>query len=206
MNPYEKSDPVKYYKIPVEYTPDKGSCTPRSIQYDKDATTSSTCPEKERITNTTKDISKGIANLNIDAWVTHVNAVANTSDARFFLLRMLESNDLQFDLSMYEHDTDLVVYRDGDIVKINRAKNVLDKVNKYTNDTIPNVVETGKFGPGSLTSHFGVCNSFSYKLGKFARRVGVWILLLLFLALFAYIIWEYFKHKNKSYSKIQATV
>lgn len=186
-------------EIPKEYTPVDGSCTPVSIQIDENGVpfvNPSKCPTRVKSTTTTKDKTKAIASLNVDGWKKYLSGKPQFK--RFFLLRLLESDKIKFDLSTYE-DTDgnePVVYMDGKDEKVALASEVKDKVAIYRNHSNPNPSADGKSGSGTVTGVFGICNNQEYKLHKFGRRVGIWIVLALVLGLGIFLLVTYLRGRT----------
>jgi hypothetical protein len=187
----------KYLQIPKEYgndgTDNGGSCTPSSIQIDPNAGEKSdfyNCPTRASANsfNPTDDELTGIASLNIKEWTNYLENHPSPQYARFYLLRLLESDKIKFDLTTYEEpngDEPIVYMKDGiEIVDI--AKNVKDKAYKYTNSKEQNPSHLSKSGPGIIEGNFGVCNTREFQLQQFSRKIGIWILLVIVIGLFIY--------------------
>lgn len=185
--------------IPPEYRPAEGSCTPASIQIDPDADAPgnySKCPTQVKSTTTTKEKTKAIASLNVDEWKDYLSKQPQFK--RFFLLRLLESDKIKFDLTTYEDKdgNEPVVYMDGKDEKVALASEVKDKVAIYRNHSDPNPSAGGKSGSGTVKGVFGICNNQEYKLHKFGRRVGIWIVLALVLGLGIFLLVTYLRSKG----------
>lgn len=65
---------------------------------------------------------------------------------------------------------------DGKDEKFALASDVKDKVTIYRDHSEQNPSD-GKSGSGTVKGIFGICNNQKYKLQKFRRIVGVWIVL-----------------------------
>ena len=198
-----KTEDNKYMKIPDQFMKagDNGkSCTPQSIQIANDGTqnyngNSDNCGILNgviyKVNDTTSTIQQGGASLNITEWKEYANK--NPGLARFLLLRFIESPDdqLKIDLSMYEDESDPVVYRENNVEKIDLAKNVKDKATYYRNDKNPNPTADAKSGSGKLTGLFGVCHNQSYKLQVVMRKVFWYTLPTILMIFFMYEIIRY---------------
>ena len=170
-----------YYVIPSEYSPKEGSCTPTNIQIDSNSAAAPSswtpgCPTRVKSTSSTKDTSNAIANLNVAGWKDYLKTTP-PQFARFFLLRLLESSKVRFDLSTYEdeHGNEPVIYMDGKDEKVDLAKNLGDKASIYRNHLQSPPSALGKAGAGTVKGLFGVCNNQEYKLRKFSRTWGLGI-------------------------------
>jgi hypothetical protein len=195
----------KYMKIPDQFMKagDNGkSCTPQSIQIASDGTQiyngdSDNCGilngviYKINENDTTSTIQQGGASLNITKWKDYANK--NPGLARFLLLRFIESPDdqLKIDLSMYEDESDPVVYKENNVEKIDLAKNVKDKATYYRNDKNPKATAAAKSGSGKLTGLYGVCHNQSYKLQVGMRKVFWYTLPTILMIFFMYEIIRY---------------
>lgn len=187
----------KYLQIPKEYgndpTGDGGSCTPSSIQIEVGAPTVSdfdNCPTRASASsfNPTDDPLNGIASLNIEDWRKYLENHPSPQYARFYLLRLLESDKIKFDLTTYEEATgdEPIVYMKNGIEIVDIARNVLDKAYKYTNSKEQKPNHLSKSGPGIIEGNFGVCNTREFQLQQFSKKIGIWILLGIVIALFIY--------------------
>ncbi len=189
-----------YYQIPQEYRPAEGSCTPASIQINSTADAPdnySKCPTQVSSTvDKTADKTKAIASLNVDGWKNYLPGKPQFK--RFFLLRLLESDKIKFDLTTYEDKdgNEPVVYMDGKDEKVALASEVKDKVAIYRNHSDPNPSAGGKSGSGTVKGVFGICNNQEYKLHKFGRRVGIWIVLALVLGLGIFLLVTYLRSRG----------
>ena len=186
-----------YLKIPIQYgndaTGNGGSCTPSSIQIQSGAskvTDFDKCPTRASTDsfNSTDDDLTGMASLNIEEWTKYLKNHSSPQYARFYLLRLLESDKIKFDLTTYEEPNgdEPIVYMKNGIEIVDIAKNVLDKAYKYTNSKEQNPSHLSKSGPGIIEGNFGVCNTREYQIQQFTRKIGIWILLVIILALFIY--------------------
>ena len=191
-----------YHLIPDEYTPDRGDCTPGFIQIIPGEPAGSapftpSCPSKVSSTSPTTDISSAISALNVVQWDNYINEVS-PQFARFFLLRLLESPKVRFDLTTYEDEkgNEPVVYMDGYDEKVDLAKNLGDKAYKYRNHTGSQPSTQGKSGSGTVKGLFGVCNNQQYKLRKFSRTWGIGIIILILLLLGGILLYTSIKSKK----------
>ena len=191
-----------YFKIPDEYTPDGGDCTPGFIQINPGAPPApssfkTSCPSKVSSTSPTQDISSAISTLNVVQWDEYIKEVS-PQFARFFLLRLLESPKVRFDLTTYEDEkgNEPVVYMDGYDEKVDLAKNLGDKAYKYRNHTGSQPSTQGKSGSGTVKGLFGVCNNQQYKLRKFSRTWGIGIIILILLLLGGILLYTSIKSKK----------
>ena len=200
-----EKDKKEYYKIPVQYTSKDGKCTPGKLEYDKDDNNDDfdSCPTKSGKLIKTENESEGIANLNISDWKKYLENGKNIPFARFFLLRLLESDSVRFDLSTYEDKdgNEPVVYKKNMEEFVDLAKNVKDKVAKYRNDKNQEPTESAKTGSGTIIGLFGICNNQQYKLRQFARKIGIWIVLLIVIGLGIFLLVTYMRNKSSSENK-----
>lgn len=185
--------------IPPEYRQAEGSCTPASIQIDpaaEPADNYSKCPTQVKSTTQTTNKKQAIASLNVDEWKKYLPDKPQFK--RFFLLRLLESDKIKFDLTTYEDKdgNEPVVYMDGKDEKVALASEVKDKVAIYRNHSDPNPSAGGKSGSGTVKGVFGICNNQEYKLHKFGRRVGIWIVLALVLGLGIFLLVTYLRSRG----------
>ena len=203
LNPSQSKDnKYPYYQIPQAYRPAEGSCTPASIQINSAADGppidyKSKCPTQVSSTaEKTNDPKMAIASLNVDGWKEYL--LKQPQFKRFFLLRLLESDKIKFDLTTYEDKdgNEPVVYMDGKDEKVALASEVKDKVAIYRNHSDPNPSAGGKSGSGTVTGVFGICNTQEYKLHKFGRRVGIWIVLALVIGLGIFLLVTYLRRRG----------
>jgi len=194
-------------RIPDEYTPKDGGCTPQSIQInpnssDPPSSYTPSCPSKvNQHLPPTPDDQYSVASLNTEEWQTYITK-HKPQYVRFFLLRLLESSTIRFDLSTYEDENgdEPVVYMDGLDEKVDLAKNLdKSKMYKYRNHIQTAPSQFGKSGSGTITGPFGVCNNNEYKVQQFSKKFGIYIILFIVLSLGGYLLFTQLKqNKNKN--------
>ena len=157
--------------------------------------------------STTTDVD-GVMNLNTVDWEDWVNNPPSGWDsndmkllARFILLKLSVG---MVDFSIYTKDNEIVVYTDADgqtqtdLAK-NVSKNNSGAIYKWQpTQGVPSELLDGWTGGGLLTGVIGTCNDNTYKLHKFMRNIGGYIMLLLVIFVFGYM---YFTTKKASGNK-----
>lgn len=202
-----KNSREEQLKIPDEYTPKDGGCTPQSIQIDPTSSDppnpyTPSCPSKvNQNLPTTTDDQYSVASLNTTEWSNYINKDSvKPQYVRFFLLRLLESSTIRFDLSTYEDEDgdEPVVYMDGLDEKVDLAKNLdKSKLYKYRNHSQVNPSQFGKSGSGTITGLFGVCNNNEYKIQQFSKKIGIYIIIFIVLLLCGYLLFTQLKQNKK---------
>lgn len=176
------------------------------------------CPEYYDINDNLKETEldvDGVMNLNTDEWNQWVSKGPSGSDwdsddmkmlARFILLKLSVN---MVDFSIYNRDNEIVLYTDIDgQTQINLAKNVTKNnsgvIYKWApTQGAPSDLLDGWTGGGLLIGMTGTCNDNTYKLHKFMRNIGVYIMLLLVIFVFGYM---FFTWKNANGNKNSSTI
>ena len=174
-------------------------------------------PTQSDLKPTTTDVD-GIMNLNTVDWQSWVNNPPSdwTSNdmkllARFILLRLSVG---MVDFSIYTNDNELVIYTDTDgQIQTDLAKNVSENksgdIYKWQpTQGVPSDLLDGWTGGGLLSGVTGICNDNTYKLHKFMRNIGGYIMLLLVIFVFGYMFFTWKKangNKNSSNTAAKTT-
>jgi hypothetical protein len=216
-----------YYQIPNAFIGadsggDSAVCTPSTIrvcdQGEVCITTSdftSVCrnnktsyqqgiPFDKTILSKTSIPYSGIANLNLDEWVTYLKNDDQTQTRALFARFVLCDIIGNIELHHYIRQNELIKFTDtNNNVIIDVAGN-----KTYPNDTYmfhPNSnfsdMSTSYNGSGYLRGQVGYVNDNTYKFQKFMKKIGVWILLAILLLTLIYMFF-----KRKSDSKLQQKV
>lgn len=167
--------------------------------------------------STTTDVD-GVMNLNTVDWEDWVNNPPSgwTSNdmkmlARFILLKLSVS---MVDFSIYTNDNEIVVYTDNDRqTQMDLAKNVITnnsgEIYKWQpSQGAPSELLDGWTGGGLLIGVTGTCDDNTYKLHKFMRNIGGYIMLLLVIFVFGYMFFTTKKasgNKNSSNTAAKTT-
>jgi hypothetical protein len=180
-NPY-KNEGV--YLIPDEYRTDGGNptssmCTPKHLQFSTNSDNPiNGCPlvTGEQYLNTGTKDEEGIANLNTEEWDTYLQKTNNSQFARFLLLYIINKN---LDTSIYIDENEIIgcVNSKGQRV-FDIASNVKpnQKYKFLPNNPIDNFNDGISKG-GIVTGSFGICQDNAYKLNKFMKTIGIWIII-----------------------------
>ena len=195
---------IEKYKIPEQYlksgnSDDVGKCTPSALQGVGPITNFDSCPQYGTPITTTSDTksSTTLASLNINGWKDYLSSdddnLTRTKLSRFILYILISENPL----TIYISDDELVRFnnKDGNIV-IGLAKDHKDECYKFSPSSINNFRDGINSG-GTLSGMFGICNDNNYKLHKFMRKIGIWIILVIVLIFFAFLFYQWKFNKNK---------
>jgi len=174
-------------------------------------------PSQTELTRTTTDVD-GVMNLNTvdwEYWVNNPPAEWTINDmkmlARFILLKLSVS---MVDFSIYTNDNEIVVYTDNDEhTQMDLAKNVIKnnsgEIYKWQpSQGAPSELLDGWTGGGLLIGVTGTCDDNTYKLHKFMRNIGGYIMLLLVIFVFGYMFFTTKKasgNKNSSNTAAKTT-
>ena len=142
-----------------------------------------------------------VANSNATEWNNWLNSDPTNRApwARFVLIYLLnEHMSAKIDLnSFFDPDKEIVRYVDPDKgVLLGTGKIAQNFCQRYQpQDGILNYV-TGSAEPGTITAMVGVCNDTTYKFHQFARKIGVWIILIFVVLVLLYILKGVIKPKK----------
>lgn len=202
---YNPEDTGGVYLIPDEYRTDGGNpsssiCTPKHIQFSELSNNPiNGCPlvTGKNYLNSGSADQEGIANLNIDEWNTYLQNPKNSQFARFLLLYIINKN---LDTSIYINENEIVGYVNSSGLRIyDIASNVpTNKKYKFLPINPIDNFNDGISKGGLISGYFGVCQDNDYKLNKFMRHVGIWIMLGILILTILFII---FKYKQTKISK-----
>lgn len=181
------------YLIPDEYRTDGGNptssiCTPKHIQFSESSNNPiNGCPlvTGQNYLNSGPDSQEGIANLNIKEWSSYLQKPNNSQFARFLLLYIINKN---LDTSIYINENEIVGYVNSSGQRIYDIASNIPTNKKYKFSPI-NPIDNFNDGiskGGIVSGSFGVCQDNEYKVNKFMKNIGIYIILgiLLFTILF----------------------
>jgi hypothetical protein len=197
---------ITKYIIPEEYLKDGadknkvGTCTPSSLKLIGNTFNYiETCPESVKVNQLKETIDEEyttLATLNSDKWSEYLkNDDENLSKTKLcrYLLYSITNNPL----NIYISEDELVRFNyDNGKIFAGYAKDQKNECYKFNPITINNYRDGINSG-GKLIGLFGVCNDNSYKLHKFSRKIGIWILLGLILIFFGFLFYQWKSNKNK---------
>ena len=204
-----------FYEIPAEYIQGGkgmgGICTPGVLQLADGALgylrkCNSVIDPVVNSLKTTTNPSLAIANLNTKEWSsylnpTHGDILNRRLFARFVLNDIIAGSNM--DMHIYVNEDEMVRYQGANgQVTYDQAKNVPNKNNiyKFVAHGAPNW-QTGTSSSGVLQGQVGVYNTRSYKLQKFMRKIGIWIILSIVILIILYMMYTSFKKTGKKTEK-----
>lgn len=210
---YNPGGASPYFTIPKQYQQIAGSgtgddqpgkCTPGSIAVDTvsgpdDLTgacqgANATFKPNDASGNSTQDPRKGTANLNVAAWSTYLstNGSAPTDTkanrilfTRWLLYKIVSGNDQQAG-NVYVDENEIVQGPNWIDIAKNRPKDAY----QFKPSTSYDILH-GFNSAGTLAGEVGVWNTRMYQFQQFMRKIGIWILLVIFVGAFGTIM---FKH------------
>jgi hypothetical protein len=174
-----------------------GICTPislKGISINDNTTSPTDCPEyleKGYLkSNNNKETYNTLASLNIDEWIEYLkNDDENLSRTKLcrYLLYSLTSNPL----NIYISDTELVRFNDKNgLTIVGYAKDHKSECYKF-NPLSLNNYRDGINGGGKLVGLYGVCNDNSYKIHKFMRKLGIWLIVCVIFSFFGFLFYQW---------------
>lgn len=183
-------------RIPNEYRIGSGQynfgkCTPRpltTINNDIVGSCTGGCPcfPVLQFSLQEDDPKTILAIANIDAWREYLNdpspdrRLLHQKHARFVM-----SHFLEYPCMFYVHDDELVTVFDN----VFRAKDVIHQTYKFQDyGGNPNIFLVGTESGGHLLGPVGVYNNNSYKLQKFMKSIGIY-LVILFVFIVLLVVW-----------------
>ena len=199
INPHD--DPLEEgWKIPKEFLPVKGTCTPQIVQHPKESNQCSDFAFNDyKLTKFGPEYF--VANFNKEEWSTYLeNYPSYHAFIRFYLWKL---SGMEIDLSIYIDDDELVEFRNlkNNQIEIRKASDVNQDKDGHIFKMIPSSTnyqqQNGMNGGGKITGKVGVCNDNTYKFHKFMRNIGSWIILITILIALVYVMKP---KKNKEYS------
>lgn len=214
----------KYYIIPDVYLPatsalssnsNYGVCTPGFLingtsgnpgPSNNDDLNFAKCPSTGMITQTTSDTSNRkllMSNLNDTEWENYINSddsnMSQSKFARFVLCSILSPQLIP--LNIYISNDEYVICQDenGNTLKPGPAS-IVDPNNKYTYKLSTGVYNFSDalLTGGKLTGIYGVCDDNTYKFHVFMRKIGIWIILGLFLLACGYMAYTTYKNNQQA--------
>jgi len=212
MNPGASA--TSFLLIPVQYRQISGDtsdtesakCTPGILQTkvgSPDQPTKCSGSVDPKILTPTPTPSLGLANLNIDGWNDYVSGTGSyplslpgeTIDmrkafARFVLVNITGGGAV--DMHLYIHDYELIQYLDtNNNLVIVKAKDAPNKGYRFTPDNPSQDPANGiEGGGGTITGQVGVWNTRTYKFQKFMTKIGIWIILAIFVFGIGMLVWK----------------
>lgn len=195
------------YLIPSSYRlgDSRAYCTPTvimSASLDGTSSNPQNCPSvnvKCEECQGDEDNGLRLAFLNMDDWRPYLESGDNEKQrkaalhARFVLSQFL---NLPCNIYIFEDELIKLVDSKGNII-VGKASEHQDKCLRFTGFDAPRSYLDGIISGGFLVGNVGVCNTNSYKFQNFMRKIGIWLLMLIIIAVITYIIVHGLRKNNR---------